>query len=167
MPMDAPQPNGAASNGCPLCAMTGALAAAVAVAALVKVMVFSTPAAALPLDETCSLSAGACTVSLPDGGTLRFSLGPRPVPLLKPLGLQLRVEGSGARATEVDFSGITVPMAFSRAHLSAHGGGRFGGEATLPLCGAGRMVWQATVLLEDGQRKIYAPFRFETGRENS
>lgn len=157
-----------ADGDCVLCAIAGALLAALAVAVLVKSMLFAPPKfTALPLDETCNLSGGVCTVRLPDGGRLEFALGPQPVPLLKPLNLELRVEGSKARALEVDFSGVNLAMAFTRAHLSRNDSGAFGGEATLPLCSTGRMAWNATVLLEDGKRKIYAPFRFETGHKNT
>jgi hypothetical protein len=152
---------------CVLCAIAGALLAALAVAILVKFMLFAPPKfTALPLDETCSLSSGTCAVQLPDGGRLEFALGPRPVPLLKPLNLELRVAGSSARAVEVDFSGVNLPMAFNRANLSAGGAGRYDGQTSLPLCSSGRMTWNATVLLEDGKRRIYVPFRFETERGN-
>lgn len=162
--MDAATLHSPADDACVLCALVGALLAALVVAVLVKFMLFAPPRfATLPLDETCSLSGGVCTVSLPGGGRLEFTLAPRPVPLLKPLNLELRVEGSRARAVEVDFTGVNVPMAFNRAHLSAADAGRYDGQTTLPLCSSGRMVWQAMVRLEDGERTIYAPFRFETG----
>jgi len=152
-------------GACVLCAILGALVAALVVTVLVKSMLFAPPRfTALPLDETCSLSDGVCAVSLPDGGRLEFTLAPRPVPLLKPLNLELRIAGSSARAVEVDFTGVNLAMAFNRAHLSADGAGRYDGQASLPLCSSGRMKWNATVRLEDGKRKIYVPFRFETER---
>ncbi len=153
-----------ASEGeCVLCAVVGALLAALAVTVLVKLMLFAPPRfTALPLDETCSLSRGVCAVRLPDGGRLEFALGPRPLPLLKPLKLELHIKGGNARALEVDFTGVNLPMAFTRADLTPDGSGGFGGEAALPLCSSGRMAWLATVLLEDGKHRIYVPFRFET-----
>jgi len=156
-----------ADSECVLCAIVGALLAALAVTILVKSMLFAPPKfTALPLDETCSLSSATCAVTLPDGGRLEFALGPRPVPLLKPLNLELRVAGSRARAVEVDFSGVNLPMAFNRADLTAGDAGRYDGQTSLPLCSSGRMTWNATVLLEDGKHKIYVPFRFETERGN-
>ena len=41
--------------------------------------------------------------------------------------------------------------------------GRHVGETTLPVCVTGRMVWQATVMLEVGRKNITVPFRFESG----
>lgn len=157
-----------ADDECVLCAVVGALIAAVAVAALVKTMLFAPPKfTALPLDETCSLSSGVCGATLPDGGHLEFTLAPQPVPQLKPLNLELRITGSSARALEVDFSGVNLPMAFNRADLTPGNEDSYTGQAILPLCASGRMEWHATVRLEDGKRQIYVPFRFETARGNT
>lgn len=153
---------------CVPCAVIGALLGAIAVTVLLKQMVFAPPKAlVLPLDPACSLSAGPCAVDLPDGGSLEFALGPRPTPLLKPLALDIRVAGSDARAMEVDFTGVDVPMAFNRADLAPSGEGSYAGQATLPLCANGRMEWRATVRLEDGGRQIYVPFRFTTERKTN
>jgi len=152
---------------CVLCAIVGALVAALAVALLVKTMLFAPPRfTVLPLNEACNLSSGACSVTLPDGGRLEFTLAPQPIPLLKPLSLELRIEGSRARAVEVDFTGVNLPMAFNRADLTPEGEDAYSGQAILPLCANGRMEWRATVLLEDGKRQIYVPFRFETLRNS-
>lgn len=148
---------------CPLCALVGALVAALVLAVLAKAL-FLVPhgPTLLALDETCSLNRETCAMPLPDGGRIEFSLGPKPVPLLSPLKLEIRVSDSNARALEVDFSGVNTPMAFNRAYLVSSGNGVYGVQTALPVCATGRMVWQATVLLENGERQILAPFRFET-----
>ena len=148
---------------CLPCALVGALLAALLVTVLLKLMVFA-PAKplTLPLDATCSLSSAMCSAPLPDGGALEFSLGPRRTPLLKPLAVAIRIAGSDARAVEVDFSGVNLPMAFNRADLTTDGDGAYLGQANLPLCSTGRMEWRATVLVESAGKKIYVPFRFET-----
>jgi hypothetical protein len=166
-----PSPSGRGAGGegasedrdCVPCALIGALLAALVVTVLLKLMVFA-PAKplTLPLDATCSLSRETCSAILPDGGALEFTLGPRPTPLLKPLAVAVRIDGSAARAVEVDFSGVNLPMAFNRADLTQDGDGAFVGQANLPLCSTSRMEWRATVLLEHAGKKIYAPFRFET-----
>lgn len=150
---------------CPLCALVGALAAALALAVLAKTL-FLVPhgPTLLALDESCSLSSETCVMPLPDGGRIEFALGPRPVRLLSSLKLEIRVSGSNARPLEVDFSGVNTPMAFNRAYLLPSGNGIYGAQTGLPVCATGRMVWQATVLLENGARQILAPFRFETQR---
>lgn len=148
---------------CLLCAIIGALAAALGLAVLAKAL-FLTPhgPAVLALDETCSLSSSSCFMRLPDGGTLEFTLGPHPIRLLKPLTLQIRTSGSKARPLEVDFTGVSTPMAFNRAFPAPAGDGVYIAQTALPFCTTGRMVWQATVLLENGKRLYLAPFRFET-----
>ena len=150
---------------CLLCAIVGMLAAAMALVVLGK-MLFLAPAGptVLPLDETCSLSRETCSVHLPDGGTLKFTLGPRPVPMLQTLTLEIRIEGSNIRLAEVDFSGVDVPMAFNRAYPAPATDGVYTAQTMLPLCASGRMVWQASVLLEKGDDRLLVPFRFETER---
>ncbi|MDD5391279.1 MAG: hypothetical protein PHD37_18230 [Gallionellaceae bacterium] len=150
---------------CPLCALVGALTAAVVLAILAKTL-FLAPhgPTQLALDESCSISSETCAMPLPDGGRIEFVLGPRPVRLLSPLKLEIRVSGSNARAMEVDFTGVNTPMAFNRAYLIPSGNGVYGAQTSLPVCATGRMVWQATILLESGGRQILAPFRFETNR---
>lgn len=152
-----------AADTCPLCALAGALAALLVLAILAKTL-FLAPRgpALLPLDESCSLNHASCAMQLPDGGHLEFSLGPHPIRLLSPLRLEIRVTGSDARPVEVDFTGVNTPMAFNRAYPVPTGNGVYGAQASLPVCASGRMTWQATLLLQHGERQLLAPFRFET-----
>jgi hypothetical protein len=154
-----------ATGNCPLCALVGALVAVLALAVLAKTL-FLVPRGPtlLALDETCSISSETCAMPLPGGGRIEFALGPRPVRLLSPLKLEISVFGSHARALEVDFTGVNSPMAFNRAYLIPSGNGVYGAQTALPVCATGRMVWQATILLENGKRRMLAPFRFETQR---
>lgn len=150
---------------CPLCALIGALVAALVLAVLAKTL-FLVPRGpiVLALDESCSIGSKICAMPLPDGGRIELELGPRPVRLLSPLKLEIRVSGSNARPLEVDFTGVNTPMAFNRAYLLPNEPGVYGAQTGLPVCATGRMVWQATVLLESGAHQILAPFRFETNR---
>lgn len=118
---------------------------------------------ALPLSE-CNLNAGPCRAELPGGGRLEFSIAPHPVPALKPLTLEARVDGIKADKVEVDFAGVDMKMGYNRPLLAAAGApGRFSGQGNLPVCVTGTMIWQATVLVESGGKNIAVPFRFETG----
>ncbi|BAN35729.1 hypothetical protein SCD_n01918 [Sulfuricella denitrificans skB26] len=142
------------------------LAAAMAITAAVKLSPLLNPPQdiSLPLNAACDLHQGPCTTSLPGGGRLEFSLEPRPIPVLRPLRLQVRATGIKADSVEVDFAGVDMKMAFNRPRLVSGKEGLFTGEATLPVCVRNKMAWQATVLVEaDGQR-IAVPFRFETKR---
>lgn len=111
----------------------------------------------------CDLQSGSCGAVLPQGGRLKFSLSPRPIPVSDPIALVVALEGMEADRVTVDFAGVSMNMGFNRPRLAPGGPGRFVGQATLPVCVTGRMVWQATVLVETGQTRIAVPFRFEAG----
>jgi hypothetical protein len=116
-------------------------------------------------DSGCDLHHGACTASLPQGGKLRFTLVPRPIPVMSPFEMVVELEGAGAVADKVavDFAGVDMSMGFNRPDLHAVGAGRFTGEAILPVCVTGRMTWQATVLIESGRTRTAVPFHFDAG----
>lgn len=111
----------------------------------------------------CDLHRGDCTVALPEGGRLRFVITPRPIPVTVPLAVSVEIAGMAADKVAVDFAGVDMSMGFNRQVLSAAGSGKFAGSAVLPVCVTGRMLWQATVLVEQGGRRIAVPFRFESG----
>jgi len=110
----------------------------------------------------CDLHAAACHAALPDGGQVVLSITPRPIPVVKPLQLEVTVEGIQADRVQVDFAGVEMNMGYNRPTLASIGPGRFAASATLPVCVTGRMIWQATVLLESGRRRLAIPFRFES-----
>jgi hypothetical protein len=114
-------------------------------------------------DPACDLHQTACAASLPEGGKIRFSLMPRPIPVVTPLEMQVDIEGVTADRVAVDFAGVSMNMGFNRPMLAPIGAGRFSGQATLPVCVTGRMTWQATVLVETGRTRIAVPFRFDAG----
>lgn len=114
-------------------------------------------------DPACNLQREDCAVRLPDGGTVELSVGTRPIPLVKSFPLEVRTRGLAAERVEVDFSGVDMEMGFNRPQLAARGDGRFAGDATLPVCVTGRMVWQATVLVDSGATRIAVPYRFTSG----
>ncbi|MEW6164739.1 MAG: hypothetical protein AB1642_06730 [Pseudomonadota bacterium] len=114
-------------------------------------------------DAGCDLQRSACGAALPGGGRVEFSLLPRPVPVTVPLDLAVTLSGREAERVQVDFAGVSMNMGFNRPGLQPVGGGRFAGQATLPVCVTGRMTWQATVLIESGGARIAVPFRFDAG----
>ena len=117
----------------------------------------------LPLVEGCRLDRQTCSTALPEGGVLEMSLEPRPVPSSAPVQVSVVLRGLQPDKVEVDFQGVEMNMGLHRLPLVDKGGGRFGGETTLPVCVTGKMVWQATVRLEAGRKDISVPFRFESG----
>jgi hypothetical protein len=127
----------------------------------------SAPAVTLtaPLDTTCDLQTGPCSSNIPDGGRIMLSIAPHPIPLLRPLQLNVKVDGLDARMVEVDFAGVNMNMGYNRHVLVAQSAGQYAGEASLPVCISGRMAWQASVIVSTGKVKAVAPFRFVTSRD--
>jgi hypothetical protein len=115
----------------------------------------------LPHVGNCDLNRGPCTSALPSGGSIELAIEPRPVPVLEPLALRVRMDGIQADAVEVDFAGVGMNMGYNRPRLARAGPDEFTGSATLPVCITGAMAWDATVLVQAGRRTISAPFRFE------
>lgn len=115
-----------------------------------------------PLDPACDVRQAPCTAKLPSGGTVRFGLEPRTIPLLEPLKVDVQLEGLAALGVEVDFAGIDMNMGYNRPVLAAKGGGRFEGDATIPVCVRSRMDWEAKVLVRTPRGLVAAPFRFST-----
>ena len=123
-----------------------------------------TVAVTLPLDKICDLQRGACTSSLPGGGSVTFAIEPRPIPVLRPIKLIVTMQGVKAAKAEVDFTGVDMKMGYNRPLLQAAGAGRFEGETTLPICSVNSMTWRASVLVETGGKRVAVPFEFVTSR---
>lgn len=111
----------------------------------------------------CDLHHGACSVRLPGGGKAELSSSVRPIPMVKPFQIEVKLEGIDAQQVEVDFTGIDMNMGLNRPQLVAQGNGLYRAQASLPVCITGAMDWQATVLIETGSQRIAIPFRFAGG----
>lgn len=126
---------------------------------------FAPPQAVTLAPDDCDLQQQACRRQLPGGGELVLEITPRPIPLVTPLKLQVKVTGREVQKVEVDFSGVTMNMGYNRPRLQQVGEGVFEGEGFLPVCIRQRMDWEAKVLLHAPGEVIAVPFRFETVRE--
>jgi pimeloyl-ACP methyl ester carboxylesterase len=111
-------------------------------------------------DPLCDLRAGPCTARFPSGGTVRFGIAPRDIPVLKPLGLEVEIEGLTPAGVEVDFAGADMNMGYNRVRLEAAGPGRYQGEGILPICVRHQMTWEAKVMIQTARGYLVAPFRF-------
>lgn len=110
----------------------------------------------------CDLHRRPCVAEVPGGGRVELSVAPRPIPMVTPLQIEVKLAGIEASKVEVDFAGVDMNMGYNRPALAAAGPGRFAGEAMLPVCVTGKMAWQATAIIEAGRRRIAAPFRFNS-----
>ncbi len=111
----------------------------------------------------CDLQRRACRAVLPDGGRVELAIAPRPIPMVKPLQVEVRLDGLVATRVEVDFAGVDMNMGLNRPLLAPVAPGLYQGEATLPVCITGAMDWQATVLVETERARLAVPFRFASG----
>lgn len=116
-------------------------------------------------DPACDLRTGACSRALPDGGELMFTVEPRGVPPMTPLAMEASLARTTLAAKWVDFVGVDMEMGFNRSALSGAGSGRFTGKGLIPVCVRERMLWEARVVLSDGNTWISVPFRFEVVRQ--
>lgn len=114
-------------------------------------------------DPACDLQRQACAVDLPGGGKIELTMQTRPVPMVKPFGVQVVASGFAPARVEVDFAGIDMNMGLNRPQLIAGKDGIFTGEVSLPVCITGLMDWQITLLVERGQERIAIPYRLSTG----
>lgn len=110
----------------------------------------------------CDLHRQACRAVLPGSGSVELSIAPRPIPMLQPLTVELRVVGVAVTKAAIDFTGVGMNMGYNRPELPAIAPGHFAGSASLPVCVTGTMAWQATVLLETDHQRIAIPFHFES-----
>lgn len=120
----------------------------------------------VPPSPGCDVGQGPCSARLPSGALLHLEISPRPVPVLIPFDVSVSLEAGmreGSGQPEVDFAGVAMDMGVNRIHLSPAGNGRFIGKATLPVCVTGRMLWRATVRVDDAGRRIAVPFDFAVG----
>lgn len=114
-------------------------------------------------DAACDLQREACTVQLPDGGKLTLSLLPRPVPLMKPFQVEVKLSDTSAQSVEVDFAGADMNMGYNRFALRDQGQGVYRAEASIPVCVTGLMAWQVSLLIDTGRQRMTLPFRFTSG----
>ena len=121
----------------------------------------------IALDESCDLRAGACVSELPSGGKVSLSINPNDIPILRPLQLQVVIEGVDASTVEVDFIGIGMEMGYNRSKLEVdqdRNKNQFTGKAILPVCVRSKMDWEARVLLKTDEGLVMVPFRFFTNK---
>ena len=112
----------------------------------------------------CDLHHGPCVARFDTGGSVTLSITPRPVAMLAPLALEVRLDGLAAERVELDFQGREMFMGYNRRQLMTQEPGLYRGEGVLPMCVTDWMTWEATVLIETDEGLLAAPFAFVTER---
>jgi hypothetical protein len=112
-------------------------------------------------DAGCDVAAEPCSLALPGGDQLRLSLSPRPPLLMKPMAVEVVLEGQASRIW-IDLVGLNMDMGPNRQELVRSGPGLWQGEVIIPICSAAEMQWEARVMVVRDGRTIVAPFPFTT-----
>lgn len=118
-------------------------------------------------DVACDLHQQACRAVLENGRWVELSIHPRPIEMLTPLQLQVRLGGFEAERVAIDFVGIEMDMGFNRPNLFPLETGHYQGEGILALCTTEAMTWQVTVLVNEQERLGAARFFFDTQRQET
>jgi hypothetical protein len=149
-----------------LWSILGLLFFAVCVVALYRVWPLLYPEIVIevPADPACNLRAGACVSPFRDTASVSLSIEPRDIPLVKPLQLEVDLQGIAADSVEVDFSGVDMDMGFNRFKLEAVGEGRYKAQGILPVCVRDAMEWEAKVLIRIPEGVASVAYRFMTVR---
>ena len=113
---------------------------------------------------SCDINLGPCRVELPGGGSVQLGIDPHPAPTLRPLAIDLRLDGVTPSRVWLELNGASMDMGQQQIALTPMPGmaGRYQGTATLPVCTTGPMVWRAVVRSE-GERALAVPFDFTAG----
>ena len=124
------------------------------------------PAEVLLPHADCDLNTGACTQTLPTGVTVRFTIGPQPIPVMEDLDLNADFTGETPDRVMVDLNGTTMKMAANQPQLLPVGNNRFEGKTALSVCITGAMQWQATLQVDYGRTRYLLPFIFDSAHSN-
>ncbi len=141
-------------------------------AALYGWQLWTAPPTEVPLPRAaCDLNAGACSQTLPTGTTVRFAIGPQPIPVMEDLDLSADFTGEPPDRVTVDLNGTTMKMAANQPQLLPVGNKRFEGKTALSVCITGAMQWQAVLQMDYGRTRYLLPFVFDsahsTGADSS
>lgn len=115
-----------------------------------------------PLVENCDLHKQACESKMGDA-VVNLKISPHPIPIAKPLGIELQIQNLKPKKVELDISGINMYMGYNRVTLLETKPGEFVGTSMLAFCTNQKMDWQITLMihLEDGSQ-IQVPYTLQT-----
>ncbi|MBZ0156718.1 MAG: FixH family protein [Alphaproteobacteria bacterium] len=105
----------------------------------------------------CAINAGPCVrETVPDGLSVSFDIGPKPVSSMAVLTLSTFLQKKGRTVTDakvtVDLSMPGMYMGENRVALALTESGRYEGRGILPRCPSGKRLWKAEVMVERPSR---------------
>ncbi len=114
------------------------------------------------VEQNCNLNKRSCRALLSEKASIVFSILPREIPLLKPIGLQVRLNNIDAREVMVEIKGVNFNMGKFRTKLKIDKDFIYHGISSLSVCSEKIMIWEAIVIVKSEKKIILAPFRFKT-----
>ncbi|BCN94208.1 hypothetical protein THMIRHAM_19930 [Thiomicrorhabdus immobilis] len=115
-----------------------------------------------PTPKTCDLHTESCTAKMGDS-TITLKISPHPIPIARPLGIEVDVTNLDVQKIELDISGINMYMGYNRVTLTQASADRYIGTSMLAFCTNQKMLWQVTLMIhqKDGTQ-IQIPYTLET-----
>lgn len=115
-----------------------------------------------PVDESCDLHKETCVASS-GNAEVSLKISPHPIPIARPLGIEVETENLQIKKMELDISGINMYMGYNRVELKSANPDRFVGTSMLAFCTNEKMQWQVTLMIQlaDGSQ-IQIPYELET-----
>ncbi|BBP42521.1 hypothetical protein [Thiosulfativibrio zosterae] len=115
-----------------------------------------------PLQKTCDLHHNTCLAEVKDA-KVSLTINPQPIPIARPLGITVMIDGLAAQQVELDISGVNMYMGYNRIPLTSTKPGRFVGTSMLAFCTTDKMEWQVTVMIQQPNgEQVQVPFLLET-----
>ncbi|BBP46930.1 hypothetical protein THMIRHAS_23030 [Thiosulfatimonas sediminis] len=114
-----------------------------------------------PTAQDCNLHQGACSIEH-QGAKVTLQINPQPIPIARPLGVQLTLENLNPSEVQLDISGINMYMGYNRISLTSTKPNHWVGTSMLAFCTAEKMQWQLTLMLTQNGEEIQIPFFLET-----
>ncbi|MFO0753604.1 MAG: hypothetical protein U0411_09810 [Thermodesulfovibrionales bacterium] len=117
----------------------------------------------------CAINAGPCVgEAVPDGLSVSFDIGPKPVSSMSPLTFSVFLQEKKRTITDAKVTvDLTMPgmyMGGNKTALSLTESGRYEGKGVIPRCPSRRKIWKAEVMVERPShpgRTATASFIFE------
>jgi len=115
-----------------------------------------------PADKECNLHTDSCTAKMGDA-SVTLKISPHPIPIARPLGIEVAIKNVDVQKIELDISGINMYMGYNRVTLTSMNPNRYVGTSMLAFCTSQKMLWQITLMIHqtDGTQ-IQIPYTLET-----
>ena len=115
-----------------------------------------------PISKTCDLHKASCETQMGDA-MVSLKISPHPIPIARPLGIEVHVKNLDVQSMELDISGINMYMGYNRVELTKINANRFVGTSMLAFCTNQKMDWQVTLMIhqKDG-KQIQIPYSLVT-----